>query len=92
MDQENKFLVPAVAKIVPKKEQKSFNNKVLLELGILESRVHLVGMYDAVVESGIEKEREMFREFIPVIPRMMIPNWRKKLYNPQAGILDGDGS
>ena len=30
MDQENKFLVPAVAKIVPKKEQKSFNNKVLL--------------------------------------------------------------
>lgn len=92
MDQENKFLVPAVAKIVPKKEQKSFNNKVLLELGILESRVHLVGMYDAVVESGIEKEREMFRDFIPVIPRMMIPNWRKKLYNPQAGILDGDGS
>lgn len=49
---EDQLLVPAIGAIVPPKEQKSFNNRVLLKLGILDSRLHLVGMYEAVWEDG----------------------------------------
>ena len=42
------LIVPAISSVVQSKVQKSFNNKVLLNLGLLESRVHLVGMHDAV--------------------------------------------
>jgi hypothetical protein len=88
-DREDRLLVPAVAKLVPSKEQKSFNNKVLRALGLFESRVHLVGMYDAVHDDcfGNKKERDLFEIAIPSIPRMMIPRWRRTLYEPQAGVL-----
>ena len=82
------LIVPAVARVVPSKVQTKFNNQVLLKLGILESRVHLVGMHDAVWESGIEVEKEMFQREIPYVARMMIERWRKSLYLPKAGALD----
>ena len=85
---EEKYLIPAISILVPVKEQKSFSNKVLRNLGILDSRVHLVGMYDAVWEKDDETERELFVSAIPYLPRMMIPRWRKALYEPQAGVLD----
>ena len=88
LEREDRFLVPAVAKLVSAKEQKSFNNKVLRNLGLLDSRLYLVGMHDAVWESGNLEERELFEEAIPAIPRMMIPRWRRNLYEPQAGVLD----
>lgn len=89
-EKENKLLVPAVATIVPSSNQKTFNNKVLRKLGLFESRVHLVGMYDAVWDDqyGDKSERELFDVEIPALPRMMIPWWRKSLYGPQAGVLD----
>ncbi|KAL9179193.1 hypothetical protein ACHAXT_008483 [Thalassiosira profunda] len=82
------LIVPAIARVVSSKVQTKFNNKVLLKLGILESRVHLVGMHDAVWESGIEVEKEMFQREIPYVARMMIERWRKSLYLPKAGALD----
>jgi len=88
LELEDKFLVPAVAALVPASEQKSFNSKVIRKLGVLDSRLHLVGMYDAVQEHKNELERELFQESIPYIPRKMIPRWRKNLYDPQAGVLD----
>mmetsp|Transcript_20408 Transcript_20408/g.59060 ORF Transcript_20408/g.59060 Transcript_20408/m.59060 type:complete len:106 (+) Transcript_20408:1113-1430(+) len=88
LDREERLLVPAVAKTVPEKEQKSFNNRVVRSLGILDSRVHLVGMHDAVWEGSDERERALFNEAIPVLPRMMIPRWRRLLYEPVAGVLD----
>eukprot|EP00586_Coscinodiscus_wailesii_P017288 CAMPEP_0172517444 /NCGR_PEP_ID=MMETSP1066-20121228/285022_1 /TAXON_ID=671091 /ORGANISM="Coscinodiscus wailesii, Strain CCMP2513" /LENGTH=195 /DNA_ID=CAMNT_0013299445 /DNA_START=304 /DNA_END=888 /DNA_ORIENTATION=+ len=75
MEKEETLLVPAVAALVSPKEQKNFNNKVIRKLGLLDSRLHLVGMYDAVWEVADEKERELFNEAIPYIPRMMIPRW-----------------
>lgn len=89
-EKEEKLLVPGVAAIVPSKEQKSFNNKVLRKLGLFDSRVHLVGMYDTVwdVQYGNEKEQKLFSEEIPTLPQMMIPRWRRSLYRPQAGVLD----
>lgn len=82
------LLVPAISVVVPSKSQKSFNNRVLLKLGVLESRVHLVGMHDAVWESGIESEKAAFQVEIPYVARIMIERWRKSLYNPKAGVLD----
>jgi hypothetical protein len=84
---EDQFLVPAVALLVSDSEQRSFNNKVIRNLGILDSRMHLVGMYEAVQEKD-EIEQQMFQEEIPAIPRYMIPRWKRNLYDPQAGLLE----
>lgn len=85
---EDTLLVPAIGAIVPTKEQKSFNNKVLLKLGILDSRLHLVGMYEAVWEDNDSKEKELFKQAIPGISRQMIPRWKRKLYAPKTFMLD----
>lgn len=87
---EECLIIPAVAKIVSSKEQKSFNSQVLRKLGLFEARVHLVGMYDTVHDDlyGNKDERALFEHEIPAIPRMMISRWRKTLYQPQAGVLD----
>ncbi|KAL7542736.1 hypothetical protein ACHAXR_012033 [Thalassiosira sp. AJA248-18] len=82
------LIVPAIARVVSSKVQKSFNSKVLLNLGLLESRLHLVGMHDAVWESGIEAEKRKFEHEIPYVARMMIERWRQSLYIPKAGALD----
>lgn len=56
---------------------------------MLESRIHLVGMKDAVVESGIEDEIIKFDNEIPYVARAMIERWRHSLYIPKgAGALD----
>ena len=88
MERENNLLVPAIAQIVPESEQKKFNNKVLKNLGLLDSRLHLVGMHEAVWESNIEKEKELFQKAIPSIPQMMIPRWKRNLYQPRTHVLD----
>jgi hypothetical protein len=41
------FIVPLVSAYIPQKDQRSFNNRVLASLGLLNSQVHLVGMRDA---------------------------------------------
>ena len=88
MEKEEQFLIPPVALFVPEREQKSFNSKVIRNLGLLNSRLHLVGMYDAVWELNDEYEKSLFNEVIPTIPRMMISRWKRNLYIPQAGALD----
>lgn len=85
---QESLIVPSVARIVPSGEQKSFNNRVLLKLGLLESRVHLVGMHDAVWESGLEEEKETFKSDIPYVAQIMIERWRKSLYLLKAAALD----
>lgn len=88
LHREETLLVPAVARIVPESEQKSFNNKVIRKLGIMDSRLHLVGMHEAVWDLKDTSERELFDETIPSIPRMMIPRWKRLLYEPRAGMLN----
>lgn len=83
---EEDFVVPTVARLVSEAEQKSFNNQVIRKLGILDSRLHLVGMYEAVSENQLELE--LFKKTIPSIPQMMIPRWKRLIYEPRAGALD----
>jgi len=85
---ENTLLVPAVGVLVPAREQKSFNNKVLRKLGLLDSRLHLVGMYDTVWEENDSKEKELFTQAIPGVSRKMIPRWRRKLYQPKTYMME----
>ena len=97
------IIVPAISKVVPSSVQKSFNTKVLLNLGLFESRVHLVGMYDTVWELNTdnssknnndnssvdgEEERRKFETEIPYVARKMIGRWRESLYRPKAVGLD----
>ena len=89
MEIEDTLLVPAVAALVPEREQKSFNNKVLGGLGLWDSRLHLVSMYEAVqVDKDSLKENALFRKAIPSVPQMMIPRWKRKLYAPKTYMLE----
>jgi hypothetical protein len=88
IDVENALLVPAVAMAVPEREQRSFNSKVIRKLGVLDSRLHLVGMRDAVWECADARERELFEEEIPYLARTMINRWRRTLYSDKAGVLE----
>jgi len=86
LQREESLLIPVVAKVVSSSEQKSFNNRVIRKLGVLNSRLHLVSMYEAVRDDAAEQQ--LFQESIPSLPRMMIPRWKKSLYEPRAGVLD----
>lgn len=88
LDLSDALLVPTIARVVPESEQKAFNNRVIRNLGLWDSRLHLVSMHEAVWELKDEKERELFQETIPSIPRAMIPRWKRLLYEPQAGMLE----
>ena len=83
LQREESFLVPAVAQLVSDSEQKSFNNRVLRKLGILDSRLHLVSMHEAVQNN--EAEQRLFQETIPAIAQMMIPRWKRLMYEPRVG-------
>jgi len=85
---EDSMLVPTIARVVPAREQKSFNDRVIRNLGILDSRLHLVGMREAVWELDNEKERQLFNASIPTLPQMMIPRWKRLLYEPRVGVLN----
>jgi len=90
MDTEEQLLVPAIALLVPEREQKSFNQKVLLKLGLLDSRLHLVGMYETLLtdHNDNDKEQELFHKAIPALSRKMIPRWKRKLYEPKTYMLE----
>lgn len=88
LDLEDSFLVPTIARVVPEGEQKSFNNQVIRNLGVFDSRLHLVGMHEAVWELNDENEKKLFEEAIPSIPRRLIPRWKRLLYEPRAGVLN----
>ena len=85
---EDTYLVPAIGATVPVREQKSFSNKVLRKLGILDSRLHIVGMFDAICEDSDGKEMKLFQQEIPGITRKIIPRWKRKLYEPKTYMME----
>ena len=85
LDTENALLVPLVAHFVPVREQVTFNNKVIRSLGVWDSRLHLVGMHEAVAQDTAEYA--LFEKEIPYLPRMMISRWKRNLYDPKVAVL-----
>ena len=79
-------VIPVVARLLTESEQKSLNNQVIRKLGILDSRLHLVGMYEAIVNNVYE--RQLFQKVIPSLPQKLIPRWKRLMYEPKAGALD----
>lgn len=84
---EESSIIPAIIECVSEKDQKSVNTKVMLRLGVLESRIHLLSMYETVISCKDKSEYEVFRKVIPSIPQRMIPRWRKTIYLPKVGAL-----
>jgi len=87
LHREIHLIMPTVARCVPEREQKKFNNQVIKFLGVLESRVHLVHMHEVVEETKSKLEQQLWEESIPSLPRSMIPRWKRTLYEPKAGAL-----
>jgi hypothetical protein len=85
---EDELLVPTIASVVPEKDQRALNDRAIRSLGVWDSRLHLVGMHEAVWELNDEGERELFQKSIPSLPRRMIPRWKRLLYEPRVGVLD----
>lgn len=83
---ENTYLVPIITILVTEFQQDLFNTNVLRVLGLFNSRMHLVSMHEAVLEAS-EEERTLFEKEIPFVARMMIPRWKRLLYEPAAGVL-----
>lgn len=83
--QEDSILCPVLSRIVSRKDQQALNTKVLRKLGLLESRTHLVSMYEAVRSDP--EELELFQTTIPSIPQRLIPRWKRTLYEPRIGGL-----
>jgi hypothetical protein len=86
LNREIDIVIPVVARLLSESEQKSLNNQVIRKLGILDSRLHLVGMYEAIVNNANEKQ--LFQKVIPSLPQKLIPRWKRLMYNPRAGALD----
>lgn len=82
---QESIFVPFVAAYVSTGEQERFNRLVIAKLGLVESQVHLVSMFDAI--EGQPVERRLFEKQIPRIAQTLIPLWRKRLYMPRAKSL-----
>lgn len=85
LDTADALLVPLIQRYVSESEQKAFNNRVIRELGLLDSRLHLVGMHEATL--ALPKERSRFQQIIPKFPQSMIPRWKRLLYDPKVEVL-----
>jgi hypothetical protein len=86
---EESVIVPLIAQYVSSVDQTALNDKVIRKLGILDSRIHLVSMYETIV-AECPNEMEIFQRSIPSIPRRLIPRWKRLLYDPRVGGLHDD--
>jgi hypothetical protein len=86
LQREEAVVVPAVAVLASVAEQKAVNQQVLSKLGLWDARLHLVGMYEAIVENAVE--RRLFQQTIPSLPQKLIPRWKRLMYMPRAGALE----
>lgn len=94
METQETILVPLVAHYVPTAAQTSLNHRVLATLGVWDSRLHLVGMHEAV--QGLNAatvagamERDLFAQEVPFLARQMISRWKRNLYDPHVAALVG---
>ena len=86
LDREVQVVLPIVARIWTESEQSVLNGRVIRSLGLLDARLHLVGMSEAISDdSNAVEERQLFRRVIPGLAQSLIPRWKRTLYDPRAG-------
>ena len=77
------FLVPLIRAHSSFLEQHKMNLFIVANLGILDSRILLCAMHDTAQEIN---EDNLFVKSVPFLARMMIPKWKRTLYEPRAKI------
>ncbi|KAG5176593.1 hypothetical protein JKP88DRAFT_261598 [Tribonema minus] len=82
------YLMPYVAAYVDRATQNKFNSKVIASLGLVDSQVLMVAMYDTI--SGNAQEYARFRKDVPAFARALIPTWRRALFASRARCLEGE--
>lgn len=87
VQKQGDYLVPFISSYIPTMDQDVFNVRVLTSLGMLNSRLYLVSMHEAVVAMNDPKEMELFRQHIPSVARTFIGRWKRLLYEPKVGAL-----
>jgi hypothetical protein len=86
LDREMKVILPIVARIWTESEQSVLNGRVIRSLGLLDARLHLVGMSEAISDNdNAVEERQLFRRVIPGLAQTLLPRWKRTLYDPRAG-------
>ncbi|CAM9196420.1 unnamed protein product [Choristocarpus tenellus] len=86
---QESVVVPYVGAYMDSKLQEKFNDKVIRSLGLVDSQVLLVSMYDALTSDVTNgEEYKGFKAQIPGFAQALIPTWRRVLYSPRAGCLD----
>lgn len=87
LEVEHSLIAPLVADAVSAKEQKAIVSKVIGDIGLADLRLHLVHMHEAVVNQQDKGEVEVFRDKVDGVSRMMIPRWKRLLYDPETVFL-----
>lgn len=86
LDREVQVVLPIVARIWTESEQSVLNGRVIRSLGLLDARLHLVGMSEAISDdSNAVEERQLFQRVIPGLAQTLLPRWKRTLYDPRAG-------
>mmetsp|Transcript_4624 Transcript_4624/g.10385 ORF Transcript_4624/g.10385 Transcript_4624/m.10385 type:complete len:139 (+) Transcript_4624:158-574(+) len=85
MEFQDTYFVPFI-KTLSEYKQVVLNTNILRELGLWNSRLHLVGMHLAIEEDA-PQEKLLFQKEIPLLARVMVPRWKRLLYAPRAGDL-----
>ena len=88
LDREVQVVLPIVARIWTESEQSVLNGRVIRSLGLLDARLHLVGMSEAISDNDSNnavEERQLFRRVIPGLAQSLLPRWKRTLYDPRAG-------
>jgi hypothetical protein len=86
-ENEDRIVVPLIAQYINQRDQSALNKNVIRKLGVLDARIHLVGMYETLLETNDPYELDVFRREIPAWPRRLLPRWKRLLYEPRVGGL-----
>jgi hypothetical protein len=78
---QSTYLVPIISVLVSTRQQEWFNFKVLASMGVLNSRLYLCSMHQAIQQDPVELA--LFEKEIPSISQLLLPRWTRLLYHPR---------
>jgi len=85
LERKNNVIIPAMTHLVPAHKQRSTISKIMSSLGVLDSRLHLVGFHEAIKDNKVELK--LWNENIPFVARKVIHLWKQTQYDPKASVL-----
>lgn len=83
---QDDIIIPYITSHISTSQQEIFNNRVINKLGLLDSQVYLVSMYEGIKE--YPEEILLYHSQIPSIALKLLPFWKKRLYLPKTQCLE----